>query len=158
MGTNNPYFDAPLLRPQVTEDGASYFQLVEDWKVTLDDGTWLVVPKGSRSNFASVPWFFRWIISSTDPVIVLPAIVHDYLVGEWQNYPPLLYREIPDEEGVNFVVSEPLYGGTGYDWKASAKLFRKLALSFRGRTAHFKARLCYVAIIVFGTVGVRPHE
>jgi len=148
---NNPYFEAPKLIPVITERGVFCFELAENWKVKLTDTSWLIIPQGSRSNFATVHWFLRIFISSTDPIIVLPAIIHDYLVSEFADIPPVMYREVPDAEGINFLETHPLYP-TKWDWAASAKLFRHYALSFKGRTGKIKARTCYVGIRIYGFI------
>lgn len=37
------------------------------------------VPAGFETDFASVPFAARWYVDSTDPDILFPAIVHDWL-------------------------------------------------------------------------------
>jgi hypothetical protein len=41
-------------------------------------GAWIKVPAGEPTDFASVPWFARWLIPKTG-LHNLAAIVHDYL-------------------------------------------------------------------------------
>lgn len=42
----------------------------------------VTVPAGTYSNFGSVPWYVRWLISSIDPALMVAAILHDYECGE----------------------------------------------------------------------------
>lgn len=49
------------------------------------DGEMICVPVGTRSNFGSIPWYARWLISPTDPGLMIPAIVHDYETGEFND-------------------------------------------------------------------------
>ena len=145
---NNEYFDAPDLQPVLTPKGAFCFRLTKPWPVKLNDDEYLIIPEGSLSNFATVPWFFRWIIQSSDPVIALPAIIHDYLVAEWiyegeVRKPPVKYDNDGNEH--------PMYNtADGFNYAESAYLFRKYALSFQGNIAHIKARVCYVMLRLFG--------
>lgn len=152
---NNVYFDAPLIQPVITERGVFCYRLAADWKVKLNPHEYVIIPEGSLSNFASIPWFFRWVVQSSDPVIALPSIIHDYLVAEWYytggaRKPPIRYSY--KDDGVESEIQGlPLYDTEdGFNWVESAKLFRMYALSFRGRTAHVKARVCYVMIRLFG--------
>lgn len=41
-------------------------------------GMWIKVPKGERTDFASVPWYVRWIIPKVGKYN-LATIIHDYL-------------------------------------------------------------------------------
>lgn len=43
----------------------------------------VTIPKGHVTNFASVPWFVRWIVSPIDPDIVAASVIHDGLVSEF---------------------------------------------------------------------------
>jgi len=42
----------------------------------------VTVPAGTYSNFGSVPWYVRWLISPVDPTLMIAAILHDYECGE----------------------------------------------------------------------------
>lgn len=42
----------------------------------------VVIRPGFITNFASIPWAARWVVSPIDPTICKAALVHDYLVGE----------------------------------------------------------------------------
>lgn len=59
-----------------------YAVMAMSWSIIVDN-TMYTVPAGTRSNFASIPWYARWLISQTDEILVHAAILHDYLVGEF---------------------------------------------------------------------------
>lgn len=59
------------------------FEMKELWAY---DFPWtaagVVIRPGFITNFASIPWAARWVVSPIDPTICKAALVHDYLVGE----------------------------------------------------------------------------
>lgn len=146
----------PSLRPIITDRGARVFELIEDWAVPIGSKYWLTLPAGTRTNYSTVPWFLRWAISQTDPVISIPSIVHDYLVGEYFNSTATANRdEFPkvyyfDER--NEIKCELLYPIEGYKWIESARILRDLALTFDGNAAKIKAEVCYFFIRLVGVL------
>lgn len=94
----------------------------------------LVIPEGTKSNFGSVPWFARWLVSGTDRELMIGSIPHDYLVGEFGNSVP-----------------------QGWDWRKSAKLLRALMAYFttpgpRHWWSRLKRELVYRGIMLHGIV------
>lgn len=139
----------PTLAPIITNKGVKYWELVDDWFVSLsaNETALLIIPKGSKTNFASIPWFLRWLISPLDPVIAIPSIVHDYLVGEFaEDINNSVNKYTPYESIKVNVLRE------GYEWIDAALLFRKMALAFSGREAYVKANICFVCILVYGLI------
>lgn len=153
---DNIYFNAPSIRPIIGKKGVRAFELADDWIVLLDDHRWLNIPAGTLTNYGTVPWYFRWIISPTDPVIAIPSIIHDYLIAElipkdhrdMDIHVPKVHRVIYTISG-NYIEHSDLYS-TKYDWIESARYFRKYAHSFEGRTARIKAEVCYYFIRLRG--------
>lgn len=86
------YRDFPGIDPMA--DGT--WRLRADWWAELPDGRYLFLPQGHRTNFGSIPWFVRWLISPVDVHLAVPAIIHDFLVGEYPNFRarrvPVIYR------------------------------------------------------------------
>jgi len=58
---------------------AEDFEYIFPW----DSRRKVIVAKGSRTNFASIPWFARWLISPMDKDLMLAAAIHDGLVKEF---------------------------------------------------------------------------
>lgn len=54
------------------------FRIKEQLTVALPDGKPLIIPAEFDTDFASIPWWFRWAIPSVGKHS-LPAVVHDYL-------------------------------------------------------------------------------
>ena len=44
---------------------------------------YVVVPEGYKTNFASIPWAARWLVSPIDETILIAALIHDWLVQEF---------------------------------------------------------------------------
>lgn len=59
--------------------------LAEDYTYTLpwDKSKSIFIKKGTRTNFASIPKVFQWLISPMDKELLLAAAIHDALVGEF---------------------------------------------------------------------------
>lgn len=53
------------------------WEICEDWTFTTKDGTKLFIPKGFIFNGASIPRFFRFILSPTG-LLFIPSVIHDY--------------------------------------------------------------------------------
>ena len=50
--------------PELTYDG-KHFVLLSTYRARIDETRYVRVPEGMRTNFASIPWFARWLISPT---------------------------------------------------------------------------------------------
>ena len=73
-----------------------YVVLDEPFDVTyLKDGrvSSVCIPEGVRSDFASIPWYVRWLISRTDREILIASIIHDYQVGQFSGEPVEKWRD-----------------------------------------------------------------
>ncbi len=136
--------DIPLLTPVLSDKGVRRLRLVNEWKVYIDGNKdkYIIVPAGSETNFATIPWFLRWALSQTDPVLVLPAIAHDYLVKEF------------DPTAINPVIySEKLFGSIvdhEVDWFEAAKVFQYLIRGYKGKSVMIKSNLAYAGVWLNG--------
>lgn len=75
---NNPGLRRPTVYSE-DYDPERPWMLLEDLKYYSEVlGKYILVPKGYRTDFASVPWFFRRVFPQ-DGDHNLAAIVHDYL-------------------------------------------------------------------------------
>jgi hypothetical protein len=87
-------------------------------------GYTLTVPAGYRTDFATVPWFFRRIFPQDGPW-TLAAVVHDYLVDKRfadidSARSALIFLEAMETLGVPVVVRKTMYYGVrlfGPQWK-----------------------------------------
>ena len=66
----------PSLRP-LLGDGIA-FELMTSFRAMID-GRVFDIPKGFRTDLASVPRVFQNIINNDDPDILRPSIVHDWI-------------------------------------------------------------------------------
>ena len=68
------------LKVQLNADGASWSLLEPlEYHVGAEDSTEIIVaPEGFRTDFASVPWFVRWLVSTWKRT-ARAAVIHDYL-------------------------------------------------------------------------------
>lgn len=57
------------------------FEICEDVSVNLPDGKVLIIPSGYITDFASIPWWFRSVISSLGKHSIA-ALVHDFLYDQ----------------------------------------------------------------------------
>lgn len=53
------------------------WEVAEDWQFAMNDGTVLFIPKGFVFNGASIPRFFRFILSPVG-LLFIPSVFHDY--------------------------------------------------------------------------------
>lgn len=51
----------------------------QKWHVVFEDGREVVVPAGSPTDFASIPWFLRLMLPRFHEDYARAAVVHDYL-------------------------------------------------------------------------------
>jgi len=61
-----------------TEDGLPLTKLAADFEFRIPGVLDGIVPKGYITNYASVPWFGRWLVSPVGK-IRHAAVVHDWL-------------------------------------------------------------------------------
>lgn len=67
---------------EIADDGT--FRLAHEWRYNIPGSMdYVLLPEGMRTNFATIPAVARWLISPIDPDIVIAALVHDWLVGEF---------------------------------------------------------------------------
>ena len=72
------YGDAgPWKRTWMYFSTPNVFELKEDWKFTLPDGTQAMIKKGFHYDGASIPWFVRPFITSFGP-LHRGSIPHDH--------------------------------------------------------------------------------
>lgn len=154
----------PLLRPRITDRGVTGFVLENDYAVAIDTDRMLLIPRCSVSNFASIPWYLRWVLSPTDPVYVVPSIAHDHLVQEWS---PTFGEGINDEDDLFSMIGEyqakPLIYNTktkevftreqaNLSWVDNAEIFRTLVKQNKRNSASFKSGLGYAFLRVAGFI------
>lgn len=92
--------------PRFTLDARRRFVLLEDYvyRCPWNPLQFVVIPKGYRTNFASIPALARWLVSPIDPHIVVGALVHDWLVQEFPfetdrlTAVPWLYERASDDD------------------------------------------------------------
>lgn len=92
-----------------------------------DEDCRVVIPMGMLTNFASIPWFARWVVSRTDRHILIPALVHDYLVSEffWDGRPAVIrskpngeeWRERCDWRRASFILKRMMEAEGAPTWK-----------------------------------------
>lgn len=78
----------PQLKLQASQDNRLW-ETSEECQFDIDVNNYgytLVIPKGTVSNFASVPPIFRGLILTTRPNQAIPSFIHDCLVSEYGNY------------------------------------------------------------------------
>lgn len=115
-------YDYPVV--QVVPGGVLFLR---DWHLEVGHRT-VRVPAGYRSNFATIPWFARWLISPVDRVVIMAALAHDWLVRE--------------------------FGGPRPDmtWAEAATVMRKIMRAYAGdsTTKTIKRHLIYWAVSAYG--------
>ncbi len=72
--------------------------LAEDYSYALpwDKSKSVLIKKGTRTNFASIPKAFQWLISPMDKELLLAAAIHDALVGEFSKPMETTWKEACD--------------------------------------------------------------
>lgn len=70
------YKDLNLKDP---DTGLPLKELLSAAQYRLKDGRWIVVPKGYKTDLASIPKVFRWIIRGDESWLKRAAIAHDWL-------------------------------------------------------------------------------
>lgn len=136
---------APIIRPIISEKGAEVWELYTDWPVKLRGRRFMIVPKRSQTNFASIPRLLRGVISKTDPVVAIPAIAHDALVGEFGD--KSIYGVVYDLDTCTPLPKEQQPG-----WAEAAKDFKYLITQYKGWRAVVKGNIAYGAVRLWGFV------
>ena len=102
-----PWIKKPVLRLGDTD----FFVLTKDcsWQSPAS-GEVYTVPKGFKTNFASVPRFLRWYVNRSG-ASRLPAIIHDYHYGSGMNrhLADCLFLEGLKEQGMRITKAKLLY-------------------------------------------------
>lgn len=62
------------------ESGLRIYKLSERISIEICDEVWLHVPKGFRTNLATIPKPFRWLIKPSS--LGRASIIHDFLLQE----------------------------------------------------------------------------
>jgi len=130
-------------RIDILDDGE--FVLADNFKFRFpwDESQFVLIPKGYRTNFASIPGPLRAFISPIDPDIVTASVVHDWLVqefGERQNtMHPCIYS---DADGLKKVID------TRIDWNQAATIMRKIMK--HEKASRFKRALVYNSVRLHG--------
>lgn len=138
-----PTSNLPIIYPVIDSDGAIAWGLYLYWHVELTHWSF-IVPEGSVTNFASIPWWLRWLLSPVDPVVVIPAIAHDYLVAE-----------------MDFIITNNATGQVSkrsdvtIPWHESARLFLAYRKNYSRWWPRCKLVIVYLAICIYGIV---KHE
>lgn len=119
----------PILTPH-----GSRWQLVRRFDYAVPGTDYRVsIPAGFSTNFASVPWYARWLISPVDPTLRVAALVHDYLVGEFAD-PGLIIHADDTKERVS--------------WRKAAAILRRIMDDDGART--WKRQAVYWAVRLHG--------
>lgn len=90
--------------PVITfRDGLFWLDQSFVYRMPWDRSQYVVIPLGYATNFASVPWIARIIVSPIDPDIVIASLIHDFLVGEFHNTSgirviPVIFLEFESKE------------------------------------------------------------
>lgn len=82
------HYDSPFITERVSfcwpevKIVFGYVVLSKDWQITIG-GKNYILPKKSYSNFGTIPWYARWLISKADMNFCIGFIIHDILCGEF---------------------------------------------------------------------------
>ncbi len=169
FGTDHPvpteldaYDTFPLLRPVMTDRGVRQLAIHNYFVTPIRGNRLLLIPKFSTTNFASIPFLARNLISQTDPVFLVPAIVHDHLISEWN---PEFFRDgLTDdqlEEEIAAYYNSPLVYSfeqqriltreeANIGWGESAIIFKELIHNYKGRTVRIKGNIAYLFLRIVG--------
>ena len=131
------YIEALVVRRETVAPRPKVQWLVDtDYPVRLQvDGKKkrIVVPKGTRTDFSSVPWYFRWLVPRIGPHAEA-SVVHDYLYEAWA-----CYRDTPRRQDQLF----------------ADRVFRAGMISASVRP--WRRFLAYLAVRVFGWWVFKKH-
>jgi len=133
--------------PELYLDDDGLFALAEEYVLylTSDDGKtrFIRIPKGYKTNFASIPGIMRAFISPIDKDIAKAALGHDFLTaefGEVEGYPRAIM--VIDQDGS--VVYDPV------DWKQAIATMRKIMTE--DNAPKWKSRAVYIMVRLYGFI------
>lgn len=152
--TNLQTHASPVLTVVIDRSGFKKLTLAEDYYIVVPNGkdnpysdvdlnekVTLRVHKGTSTNFATIPWFVRSILSPMDPILALPSLVHDALVNEFSDSVITIIYASGATQSVKNV-----------PWKVAADTMLGLMKQYPGRLNYLKARLVYSAVRAYGYV------
>ncbi len=110
-------FSTPLdLRCIAGIDSLFRFKVLREFVYTCKDGEIITVPVDFKTDFASVPWFFRRLIPKSGRYNEA-TVVHDYLCFLWKKgkydrkRADKIFREAMEELGVKKIKRGLMYRG-----------------------------------------------
>ncbi len=118
------------------------WQLLEDWKYTLRDGTVIIVPEGYVFDGASIPKPL-WGIISPVGLLLIPSLIHDYAY----QFDQLISTS---EEGERSLYQQ----GAGRNYWDN--LFKEVALDVNGIA--LTSFLAWLAVVLFGWIAWYLHR
>jgi len=90
----------------ITFNGRKLVELAEDLQIKSSKGKF-VIPKGFKTDLASIPKFMWWFIAPTDWGILVPAILHDWITRFHEDFIRLeadqLFREKMKDFKLGFI-------------------------------------------------------
>ncbi len=146
----------PSMQLSISKEGVVKMILTEDFTIVLPrfvdnpyteaqvrEDVSCTIHKGTSTNYASIPWYIRWLISPIDPVLALTSVVHDALVNEFGDSKySLKFVNSVDGEAYNGEVS----------WKMAADSMLSIMNVKKGTLDYFKSRAIYSAIRLHGYI------
>jgi len=96
-------------------------------------GEYIEVPVGAITDFATIPWFLRWLWKPDLDDIRVPSVVHDCMIGQYNTLVPIM----EDAQAVRYPT-----------WEESARWFKR-ALKVR-KCGKFKRNVFYGAVLLWG--------
>lgn len=155
-----------LLVERLLREGVFNIQYTPKAKV------YLLIGRGSKTNFNSIPGIARWFISPTHRALVIPSFIHDWAVSEFEsnefavalyggNY--YIYRT-SYAKGFNIEKSAiydlQIYIGrfqenaplirTIIKWSEAAEIYYKAAKVHKGKNNRIAVTLAYNGVRVYG--------
>jgi hypothetical protein len=109
-------------------DGQNYM-LMDEVRCTFPSGAEVRVPRGFVTDFASIPFYLRWLLDSNGPYGTA-AVVHDFLYWDQscgKAAADRAFRRAMEQAGVSSALSTAMYtavtlfGGSSYRGDASEK-------------------------------------
>lgn len=130
---------------------------------------YLLIARGCKSNFNSVPQLFRWLVSPVQPALIISSLVHDWATSEFDDsgfhvftYNGDYYISRDTDVDENSIAQLDLraligqyhkytiLGKTYIKWSESAEVYRNLAKDYKGRTSKVTTFLAFNAIRLAG--------
>ncbi len=132
---------------------------------------YLLIGRGSATNFNSIPALFRWAISPIQPSLVIPSFIHDWAVDEFDSKDLVAFKydgnyyigrsgSKPGEVSTTslfdlqlligkYHVLKPL-GNTFIKWSEAADIYYGLARTYKGKNNRVYTYLAYNAVRLAG--------